>query len=258
MELIPAIDVLGGQVVRLHQGRYDTATVYGDDPVVWAEAFCAAGATRLHVVDLDGARDGKPGNVAVIERILRAVPLRVQIGGGLRTQQDAARWLDAGAERVVLGTAAVRDPAFVMELCHARPGSVVVAIDAHDDEVKVRGWLEETGLRAESLARVVDEWGVAAVLFTAIERDGTSQGPDVRATVALQASLRATVIASGGIGSVAHLSALRAAGVRASVCGRALYSGAFALAEAFAACGPQEPRAGASLESTACGPEEPR
>jgi phosphoribosylformimino-5-aminoimidazole carboxamide ribotide isomerase len=241
MDLIPAIDVLGGQVVRLHQGRYDAVTVYGDDPAVWAKTFFDAGATRLHVVDLDGARDGAPGNVAVIERILRAAPLRVQIGGGVRTAESAERWLRAGAARVVLGTAAVRDPAFAMELCAAHPGAVVVAIDAHESEVKVRGWLESTGLRARELAHEVDAWGVAAVLFTAIERDGTSAGPDVRATAALQSGLRATVIASGGIGSLAHLEALREAGVRATVCGRALYSGAFTLGEAFAACGPEEP-----------------
>lgn len=241
MELIPAIDVLGGQVVRLQQGRYDAVTVYGDDPASWARSFHAAGATRLHVVDLDGARDGRPGNEAVIERILAAAPLRVQVGGGVRTRESAERWLALGAERVVLGTSAVRDPAFVRELCAARPDGVVVAIDAHLGEVKVEGWLEGTGLRAADLAREVDAWGVAAVLFTAIERDGTNTGPDVRATVALQAASRATVIASGGIGSLAHLEALRAAGVRASVCGRALYSGAFTLAEAFAACGPGEP-----------------
>ncbi len=254
MELIPAIDVLGGQVVRLHQGRYDAATVYGDEPAEWAKRFYDAGATRLHVVDLDGARDGEPGNVAVIERILAAAPLRVQLGGGIRTRASAERWLEVGAARVVLGTAAVRDPALVQALCAARPGCVVVAIDAHESEVKVQGWLEGTGVRARDLARDVDEWGVAAVLFTAIERDGTSAGPDVRATAALQSGLRATVIASGGIGSLAHLEALRAAGVRASVCGRALYSGAFTLEEAFAACGPQQPMA---EEASSCGPQQP-
>jgi phosphoribosylformimino-5-aminoimidazole carboxamide ribotide isomerase len=236
MELIPAIDVLGGQVVRLHQGRYDAATVYGDDPAAWARRFHEAGATRLHVVDLDGARDGRPGNVAVIERILAAAPLRVQVGGGIRTRESAERWFDAGVARVVLGTAAVREPSLVRDLAAARPDGVVVAIDAQAGEVKVEGWLEGTGVQAAALAREVDAWGVAAVLFTAIERDGTSVGPDVAATAALQQSLRATVIASGGIGALAHLAALRDAGVRASVCGRALYSGAFTLTEAFAVC----------------------
>jgi len=236
MELIPAIDVLGGQVVRLHQGRYDAATVYGDDPSAWARRFHEAGATRLHVVDLDGARDGRPGNVAVIERILAAAPLRVQVGGGIRTRESAERWFEAGVARVVLGTAAVRDPALVRDLAASKPDGVVVAIDAQAGEVKVEGWLEGTGVQAPALAREVDAWGVAAVLFTAIERDGTSVGPDVAATAALQQGLRATVIASGGIGALAHLAALRDAGVRASVCGRALYSGAFTLAEAFAVC----------------------
>jgi phosphoribosylformimino-5-aminoimidazole carboxamide ribotide isomerase len=236
MELIPAIDVLGGQVVRLHQGRYDAATVYGDDPALWARRFHEAGATRLHVVDLDGARDGRPGNVAVIERILAAAPLRVQVGGGIRTRESAERWFEAGVARVVLGTAAVREPTLVRALAEARPDGVVVAIDAQAGEVKVEGWLEGTGVQAPVLASEVDAWGVAAVLFTAIERDGTSVGPDVAATAALQKGLRATVIASGGIGALAHLAALREAGVRASVCGRALYSGAFTLAEAFAVC----------------------
>ncbi len=236
MELIPAIDVLGGQVVRLHQGRYDAATVYGDDPAAWARRFHEAGATRLHVVDLDGARDGRPGNVAVIERILAAAPLRVQVGGGIRTRESAERWFAAGVERVVLGTAAVRDPSLVRDLAAARPGGVVVAIDAQAGEVKVEGWLEGTGVQAAALAGEVDAWGVAAVLFTAIERDGTSVGPDVAATAALQRGLRATVIASGGIGALSHLAALRDAGVRASVCGRALYSGAFTLTDAFAVC----------------------
>jgi phosphoribosylformimino-5-aminoimidazole carboxamide ribotide isomerase len=236
MELIPAIDVLGGQVVRLHQGRYDAATVYGDDPSAWARRFHEAGATRLHVVDLDGARDGRPGNVAVIERILAAAPLRVQVGGGIRTRESAERWFEAGVARVVLGTAAVREPALVRGLAASKPDGVVVAIDAQAGEVKVEGWLEGTGVQAPALAREVDAWGVAAVLFTAIERDGTSVGPDVAATAALQQGLRATVIASGGIGALAHLAALRDAGVRASVCGRALYSGAFTLADAFAVC----------------------
>ena len=236
MELSPAIDVLGGQVVRLHQGRYDAATVYGDDPAAWARRFHEAGATRLHVVDLDGARDGRPGNVAVIERILAAAPLCVQVGGGIRTRESAERWFAAGVERVVLGTAAVRDPSLVRDLAAARPGGVVVAIDAQAGEVKVEGWLEGTGVQAAALAAEVDAWGVAAVLFTAIERDGTSVGPDVAATAALQRGLRATVIASGGIGALSHLAGLRDAGVRASVCGRALYSGAFTLTDAFAVC----------------------
>jgi phosphoribosylformimino-5-aminoimidazole carboxamide ribotide isomerase len=235
MELIPAIDLLGGKVVRLHKGRYDQVTVYSERPVEQARVFFDAGARRLHVVDLDGARDGEPKNLAVIEGILRAVPMRIQIGGGIRDQRTALRWLDGGAERVVLGTAAVKDPVFVQALCAARPNSVVVAVDERDGEVAVEGWLEASGKRANALAREVDAWGVAAILHTVIARDGTREGPDVDATVALQNEVSATVIASGGIGELAHIRTLAERGVRAAVCGRALLSGAFSIPEAFAA-----------------------
>lgn len=235
MELIPAIDILGGKVVRLHQGRYDAVTVYAEDAAAMAEQFEAAGARRLHVVDLDGAKDGKPGNVPSIERILARTKLAVQVGGGIRNVDAANRWLDAGAKRVVLGTAAIKDPQLPRGLAEAHPGGVIIAIDARDGEVKVEGWLEGTGTSATDLAATVDRWGVDGILYTNIERDGTREGPDVESTASLQRGVRATVIASGGIGALDHLRALHAAGVRAAVCGRALYSGAFTLAEAFAA-----------------------
>ncbi len=233
MELIPAIDLLGGKVVRLTQGRYDQVTVYSDDPVGVAMSFERDGATRLHVVDLDGARDAKPGNLAIIEGILAATKLRVQVGGGVRDANVAARWRAAGAERIVLGTAAIKDPELVRAL--ARGGEVVVAIDARSGEVAIEGWLEGSGVRASELARDVDAWGVAAILYTNIERDGTREGPDVEGTAAMQRDVQCTVIASGGIGAREHLTSLAAAGVRSAVCGRALYGGAFTLPEAFAA-----------------------
>lgn len=240
MELIPAIDLLDGKVVRLTQGRYDQVTVYSDDPVAIARGFEASGATRLHVVDLDGARDGKPGNLATIEAILAATKkLRVQVGGGVRDASIAARWRAAGAQRIVLGTAAIKDPALVKQL--AAEGEVVVAIDARGGEVAVEGWLEGSGVRASELAREVDAWGVAAILYTNIERDGTRHGPDVEGTAAMQRDVRCTVIASGGIGAIEHLTALAAAGVRSSVCGRALYGGAFTLEEAFSALAATSP-----------------
>jgi phosphoribosylformimino-5-aminoimidazole carboxamide ribotide isomerase len=189
----------------------------------------------LHVVDLDGARDGRPGNVETIRAILRAAPLRVQVGGGIRDEAAAQRWLSAGVERVVLGTAAVKQPAMVQRLCAAHPGGVIAALDARGGEVAVEGWLERSGRAVHELAREVDAWGVAAILFTVIERDGTSAGPDVAATLALQAEVSATVIASGGIGELEHVRVLARAGVRAAVCGRALYSGAFDLKDALAA-----------------------
>lgn len=236
MELIPAIDLLDGKVVRLHKGDYNAVTVYSDDPAGQARGFFEAGAKRLHVVDLDGARDGRPGNPRVIESILKAAPqLKVQVGGGIRTRETAEQWYAAGATRVVLGTAAIKDPELVRGLCTAHPGGVVVAVDAKAGLVAVEGWLETTGKRVEDVAREVDAWGAAAILFTDIDRDGTREGPAVESTAMLQRSVKATVIASGGIGALEHLVALRESGVRAAVCGRALYSGAFTLEQAFQA-----------------------
>ena len=235
MELIPAIDLLGGKVVRLTRGRYDQVTVYSERPVEQARVFYDAGARRMHVVDLDGARDGKPKNLAVIEAILRAVPVSIQVGGGIRDREIAERWFDAGAQRVVLGTAAVKQPEFVKQLSADHPGGVVVAVDERDGQVAVEGWLETSGVDAKTLAERVDGWGVAAVLHTVIARDGTREGPDIDATLALQSTVKATVIASGGIGELAHIRELAARGVRAAVCGRALLSGAFSLPDAFAA-----------------------
>ena len=237
MELIPAIDLLGGKVVRLTRGRYDQVTVYSERPVEQARLFYDTGARRLHVVDLDGARAGEPRNLGVIEAILRAVPVSIQVGGGIRDPLIAKRWFDAGAERVVLGTAAVKQPEFVQQLCSEHPGGVVVAVDERDGQVAVEGWLETSGVSARTLAEQVDAWGVAAVLHTVIARDGTREGPDIDATLALQSAVKATVIASGGIGELAHIRELAARGVRAAVCGRALLSGAFSLPDAFAAAG---------------------
>lgn len=235
MDLIPAIDVLEGKVVRLHKGDYDKVTVYADDPVAQAREFHEAGARRLHVVDLGGARAGKPMNLEIIRGILASVPMAVQVGGGIRDARAAEQWFDAGAQRVVFGTAAIKQPDMVRGLCEQHPGGVIVAVDARAGEVAVEGWLQGTGRKVDDFAKEVDGWGAAALLYTVIERDGTHEGPDVEATAALQGNVAATVIASGGIGSLEHVRALRTAGVREAVCGRALYSGAFSLAEAFSA-----------------------
>ncbi len=235
MELIPAIDLLGGKVVRLHQGPYDEVTVYDDDPVSMAKRFEEQGAKRLHVVDLEGARSGAPAHVSVIRGILRETDLQVQIGGGVRNEDVASKWIDAGAARVVLGTIVVKAPDQARAICERYPGAVVMALDARDGKVAVEGWQEQSEQDVVELAREVDRWNIGAILFTNIHRDGTREGPDVEATAALQSHVDTTVIASGGIGSLEHLRALAASGVRASVCGRALYSGAFTLSEAFAA-----------------------
>lgn len=235
MELIPAIDLLDGKVVRLHQGKYEEVTVYADDPVAMAQRFEEQGAKRLHVVDLEGARCGRPAHVPVIRSILRETGLQVQIGGGVRNEAVASRWIDAGAARVVLGTVVIKSPDVAKAICERYPGAVVMALDARDGKMAVEGWQEQSEQDVRELAREVDGWDIAAILFTNIHRDGTREGPDVQATTKLQSEVNATVIASGGIGTVEHLRALAGAGVRAAVCGRALYAGAFTLSEAFAA-----------------------
>ena len=232
MELIPAIDLLSGRVVRLRRGSYEDATHFAHNPVELVRRFHADGATRIHVVDLDGARDGAPGHVATIEAMLRAAPVRVQVGGGVRDRDAVERWLAAGADRVVLGTVAVRDPALARALCEAHPGRVVVAVDARAGQVAVDGWRAGAGRAVSDVALEADGWGVAAFLYTCIERDGMGSGPDVAATLAMQRVVRADVIASGGIGTLAHVAELARAGVRAAVCGRALLEGAFSLPDA--------------------------
>lgn len=238
MELIPAIDLLDGRVVRLHKGDYAAATAYAEDPVAQARAFREAGAATLHVVDLEGARSGEPAHASAIEAILRDVGIAVQVGGGIRTRRTAERWLEAGAQRIVLGTVAVRDPELARALCAAHPGRVVIAIDARGDDVAVEGWRESSGASVRELAEEADRWGAAAILYTDIARDGTGEGPAVARTASLQRGLGATVIASGGIGALEHVRALRDAGIRAAVCGRALYEGSFSLSDALreAAC----------------------
>jgi phosphoribosylformimino-5-aminoimidazole carboxamide ribotide isomerase len=235
VELIPAIDLLDGKVVRLHQGKYDEVTVYDDDPVAMAKRFEDQGAARLHVVDLEGARSGEPAHVAIIQGILRETHLQVQIGGGVRDEAVAAQWMDAGAARVVLGTVVVKAPEVARTICDRYPKGVVMALDARDGKVAVEGWQEQSEQDVVELARKVDGWNIGAILFTNIHKDGTRQGPDVEGTAALQSDVATTVIASGGIGALDDLRALSAAGVRSAVCGRALYSGAFTLSEALSA-----------------------
>jgi len=235
VELIPAIDLLDGKVVRLHQGKYDEVTVYDNDPVAMARRFEEQGAARLHVVDLEGARSGQPAHVEIIRGILRETNLQVQIGGGVRNEEVAAQWMDAGAARVVLGTVVVKAPGVARAICERYPEGVVMALDARDGKIAVEGWQEQSGQDLVELAQEVDGWNIGAILFTNIHKDGTREGPDVEGTAGLQSHVDTTVIASGGIGSLGDLRALSAAGIRSAVCGRALYSGAFALSEAFAA-----------------------
>jgi len=240
-ELIPAIDLLGGRCVRLAQGRYDHATEYGDDPGAMAARFVAAGARRLHAVDLDGARCGTPRNRDALAAIVAAAGATpVQVGGGIRTLAIAEEMLALGVERVIFGTVALRDPALVREAAAAFPGRVAVGIDAKGGRVAVEGWLETSKTTALDLACRFEDDGVAALVHTDIARDGMETGPNLEATGALARAVSIPVVASGGVGSLDHVrAAARVEGLAGVIVGRALYTGAVDLGEALeaAACG---------------------
>jgi phosphoribosylformimino-5-aminoimidazole carboxamide ribotide isomerase len=227
-ELIPAIDLLDGRCVRLAQGDYAQATVYCEDPAEQARAFAAHPIPRLHVVDLDGARDGRARNGDAIARIVASAGgVPVQLGGGIRSLEAVEAALALGVDRVILGTAALHDPELLALACRRHPGRVAVGIDARDGRVAVEGWLETTGTSALELARRVEQAGAAAIVYTDIARDGMLGGPNLAATQQLARAVRMPVIASGGIGSEADL--LRAAAcepLRGAIVGRALYTGA--------------------------------
>lgn len=236
MILYPAIDLKDGQAVRLLRGDMDKATVFNDDPAAQALAFAEAGCQWLHLVDLNGAFAGEPVNAAAVRAILAAVTVPAQLGGGIRDLATIERWLEAGLSRVILGTVAVEDPALVRNAARAFPGQVAVGIDARGGRVATRGWAEETDQDATLLAQSYEDAGVAAIIYTDIERDGAMQGPNVDATVALAKAVSIPVIASGGVSSVADLVALRDGGAQLNgvISGRALYDGAIDLKEALA------------------------
>jgi len=241
-ELIPAIDLLEGRCVRLAQGSYESATVYGDAPGEVAARFAAHPLRRLHVVDLDGARSGKPENAAALRAILAAAGrIPVQVGGGMRSLADIEARLGLGVDRIVLGTAALRDPELVRESARRHPGRVTVGIDARDGKVAVQGWLEASDVEARELARRFEDAGVAAIVYTDIARDGMLSGPNLDQTAALAEAVGIPVIASGGVGSeedVRRSCALAGRGVAGLIVGRALYTGAVDLGRALeiAAC----------------------
>ncbi len=239
MIVIPAIDLMGGKVVRLAEGDPERATVYADDPLALVRAFATAGATRVHVVDLDGAFAGEPRQlplVAAIAAQARHDGLQVEVGGGIRSPAAATAVLEAGADLVIVGTMAVRAPLETMALCERHPGRVIVAIDARGGKVAIDGWQERTHVTAHALAIDAHAWGAAGLLYTDVARDGLQGGADVAATAALQRLVPIPVIASGGVGTLADLDDLRAAGVQAVVLGRALYEGSFTLEEALRRC----------------------
>lgn len=235
--LYPAIDLKGGRVVRLKRGDMDQATIYGEDPAAQAAGFARQGFAWVHVVDLDGAFAGKPANEAAVRAILAAAPIPVQLGGGIRSMATVEAWLAAGVARVILGSAAVKDPDFARAACRTFPGRVAVGIDARGGMVATEGWAETSTVSARDLALGFEDAGAAAIIYTDIDRDGMLGGVNLDATVALAQALTTPVIASGGVASIADLRALRAVageGVAGVIIGRALYDGRIDPAEALA------------------------
>ncbi len=235
MILYPAIDLKDGNAVRLVHGDMDQTTVFNDDPAAQAKAFVAAGCEWLHLVDLNGAFAGEPVNAAPVEAILKACPVPAQLGGGIRDMATIERWLDKGLARVILGTVAVEDPDLVRAAAKAFPGQVAVGLDARNGRVATRGWAEETDVMVTDLAKSFEDAGIAAIIYTDIMRDGAMKGPNITATADLARAVEIPVIASGGVSSMADLTALKATGViSGAISGRALYDRAIDLAEALA------------------------
>lgn len=238
MILYPAIDIRGGKAVRLLQGDYARETTYDADPVDAAKRWAEEGAEYLHVVDLDGAKAGEPQNLESVRRIAAAVECPIQVGGGLRDEASVAAVLDAGAERVVIGTAALRDPDFLAEALAAHGERVVVSVDARDGKVALAGWVEVSDVDVAAAVAELGERGVSRFLCTAIEVDGTMEGPAIEELDRIAAATEARVIASGGVGDLADLEAvagMKAANIEGAIVGRALYERRFSVAEGIAA-----------------------
>ncbi|AFZ34625.1 1-(5-phosphoribosyl)-5-((5-phosphoribosylamino)methylideneamino) imidazole-4-carboxamide isomerase [Stanieria cyanosphaera PCC 7437] len=240
MEVIPAIDLLEGKCVRLYQGDYDRSQVFNENPVEVARHWVEQGATRLHLVDLDGAKQGKSVNLNVIELITAAIPIPVQVGGGLRDRSAVANLLNLGVQRAILGTVAVEQPELVTQLAQEFPGQIVVGIDARNGLVATRGWLETSAVAATELAQRMAQQGAAAIIYTDIHRDGTLSGPNLPALRELANAINIPVIASGGVSCLTDLLSLLALeplGVTGAIVGRAIYTGDVDLKEAVQAVG---------------------
>lgn len=241
MDIIPAIDLLDGRCVRLYQGDYHKSQVYSENPVKIARQWADLGATCLHLVDLDGAKQGKPVNLTTIEAIVKSIDIPVQVGGGLRNSLSIAQLLNLGVERVIVGTVAVENPALVRELCQEFPGKIAVGIDARNGKVATRGWLETSEVLATNLAQQMVQSGVNTIIYTDIHRDGTLGGPNHKALRELASHVNIPVIASGGVSSLTDLLSLlslEAVGITGVIIGKALYTGNLDLAEALRAVGP--------------------
>lgn len=235
MIIFPAIDLKGGQVVRLAEGDMDRATVYADDPAAQSLIFAEAGAKHIHVVDLDGAFAGKPENAEAVEEIITNFPGYVQLGGGIRTVQTVERWFNLGVARLVIGTAALKNPGFVKDMAREYPGGIVVAVDARDGMIATEGWAEKSDMSVLDLARRFEDAGVASLLYTDVGRDGMLKGCNVQATVALAEMVDIPVIASGGVAGIGDIRMLKLqedSGIEGVITGRAIYDGRLDLATA--------------------------
>jgi phosphoribosylformimino-5-aminoimidazole carboxamide ribotide isomerase len=237
MIIIPAIDIKQGRCVRLLQGEMDKETVFSDDPSAMAQRWEDEGASLIHVVDLDGAINKKPGNLDAIQKIINQVNIPIQVGGGIRDEKTIGMYMDLGVERVVIGSEAVYNPKLVEQACLAWPGRIVVGIDARNGMVAIEGWTKTTGVSAVALGKQFEDVGVAAINFTDIERDGMRSGPNIEATRELAKAVNIDVVASGGVSSmtdIENLAPLEADGVIGVITGRALYDGSLDLKAALA------------------------
>jgi phosphoribosylformimino-5-aminoimidazole carboxamide ribotide isomerase len=232
MQVIPAIDVRGGRCVRLRQGDFDQEMVFGDDPSAMAVRWESEGAARIHLVDLDGAKEGRPVNVEAVRQVVAAVGVPCQLGGGIRDEATIAAWLEQGLDRVVVGTQALRDPDWFGRMARAYPGRLLLGLDARDGCVATQGWLEVSSVAAMALAQEFDPLPLAGIVYTDIARDGTLEGPNLHAIQALAGAVRTPVFASGGVGCLEDLEHLAALPIAGCIVGRALYEGRFSLSSA--------------------------
>jgi phosphoribosylformimino-5-aminoimidazole carboxamide ribotide isomerase len=232
MEIIPAVDIKGGKCVRLYQGDYQRETVFSENPVDVAMDWKAQGAQRLHLIDLDGAAEGEPRNIAAVEAIVKRVNLPVQLGGGIRDEATVDRLLDTGIDRVILGTVVVENPELVKTLCRRYGKAIVVGIDARDGYVATHGWVRGTEIKALELGLQMRDLGVRRIIYTDIKRDGTLTGPGFEAIAEMVKGVKLPVIAAGGISKLSHLTKLKKLGVEGAILGKALYTGDINLKEA--------------------------
>ncbi|MGE3820395.1 MAG: 1-(5-phosphoribosyl)-5-[(5-phosphoribosylamino)methylideneamino]imidazole-4-carboxamide isomerase [Isosphaeraceae bacterium] len=244
MQVIPAIDLRGGFCVRLRQGDYDQETIFSEDPAATAARWEAEGASRIHLVDLDGAKLGRPVNLDAVHAILRRVKVPCQLGGGVRNEPTIQAWLDAGLERVIVGTQALKDPVWFRAMVRAYPGRLVLGIDAKEGRVATEGWLDVSSVEAVELAERFDDLPLAALVYTDIAKDGMLEGPNLVTTRELAERLQTPVIASGGVGSLDDLARLAELPIAGCIVGRALYDGRFSLQDARRSAGDTRPATG--------------